>query len=43
MKRHNGLQTEFKKGHLPWNKGIGWSSEVKRKISESNYEYCRRF
>ncbi len=26
----------FKKGHVPWNKGRKWSKEVRKKISETN-------
>lgn len=32
-KRHSA---NFSSGHIPWNKGKKWTSEVKKKISETN-------
>ena len=33
--KHSSLATEFKKGHISWNKGKSMSDEQKRKISET--------
>jgi hypothetical protein len=33
--KRNSLGTEFKKGFIPWNKGISHDAETKQKISES--------
>ena len=29
-------KSPFKKGFTPWNKGVAWSEEIKRRISETN-------
>lgn len=30
--KHSSIKTEFKKGMIPWNKGIAFSDEVKEKM-----------
>ena len=34
--KHMSLQTEFKKGQIPWNRGISHSQKTKEKISNAN-------
>ncbi|MEK6879654.1 MAG: NUMOD3 domain-containing DNA-binding protein [Nanoarchaeota archaeon] len=34
--KHRSKNTEFKKGIIPWNKGIPWSNEIKKKLSIAN-------
>lgn len=33
MKKHRSPETEFKKGSIPWNKGLQWDEKSKQKMS----------
>lgn len=35
--KHSSQKTEFKKGHIPWNKGVKWSKEHKEKLKNNHW------